>query len=214
MAAVIDFDNTDKNFDLVWCRGTLKEKIFELWMDSMRTRDCEFLYGRKVTDFVLTEETGSISDVVCGKEKYNADAVILAIGISILQELVKNRRIPAMVVVAAVVMRWWSFGLLLLRNRAGTNATTTIRTCIDCSCYNSAIDGTDLRGIASVTSERATAGANKQAVIMGSVTSFTSPSSTAIQLSPTTLDAKPCDGVVGRAFKTIDMLGSGGKSSN
>ncbi|KAK1561095.1 hypothetical protein Q3G72_034427 [Acer saccharum] len=57
----------------------------------MRTRDCEFLYVRKVTDFVLTEETGSISDVVCGKEKYNADAVILAIGISILQELVKNR---------------------------------------------------------------------------------------------------------------------------
>ncbi|KAK1558635.1 hypothetical protein Q3G72_004867 [Acer saccharum] len=70
------------------------------------------------------------------------------------------------------------------------------------------------RGIASVTSERATAGANKQAVIMGSVASLTSPSSTAIQLSPTTLDAKPCDGVVGRAFKTIDMLGSGGKSSN
>ncbi|KAK0583121.1 hypothetical protein LWI29_033557 [Acer saccharum] len=42
-----------KNFDLVWCRGTLKEKIFEPWMDSMRTRGCEFLDGRKVTDFYL-----------------------------------------------------------------------------------------------------------------------------------------------------------------
>ncbi|TXG64878.1 hypothetical protein EZV62_011872 [Acer yangbiense] len=79
-----------KNFDLVWCQGTLKEKIFDPWMDSMRTRDCEFLDGRKVTDFVLNEETGCISEVVCGKEKYNADAVILAVAISTLQELVKN----------------------------------------------------------------------------------------------------------------------------
>ncbi|KAK1561142.1 hypothetical protein Q3G72_034911 [Acer saccharum] len=115
MAAVIDFNNTDvawkkydsmlpatlgilyyfilaqqKNFDLVWCWGTLKEKIFDPWMDSMRTRGCEFLDSRKVTDFVLNEETGCISEVVCGKEKYNADAVILAVGISTLQELVKN----------------------------------------------------------------------------------------------------------------------------
>ncbi|KAL5791235.1 hypothetical protein ACOSQ2_006123 [Xanthoceras sorbifolium] len=79
-----------KNFDLVWCRGTLKELIFEPWMDSMRTRGSEFLDGRKVTDFVFDEETGCVSAVACGDEKYNADAVILAIGISALQELVKN----------------------------------------------------------------------------------------------------------------------------
>ncbi|TXG64880.1 hypothetical protein EZV62_011874 [Acer yangbiense] len=70
--------------------GTLKEKIFEPWMDFMRTRDCEFLDGRKVTDFVLNEETGCLSEVVCGKKKYNVDAVIFAVGISTLQELVKN----------------------------------------------------------------------------------------------------------------------------
>ncbi|XP_031260861.1 uncharacterized protein LOC116119044 [Pistacia vera] len=78
-----------KNFDLVWCRGTLKEKIFEPWVDSMKTRGCEF-DGRIVTDLSLNEETGCISQVVCGKKKYNADAVILAVGISTLQELVKN----------------------------------------------------------------------------------------------------------------------------
>ncbi|KAK1559995.1 hypothetical protein Q3G72_020935 [Acer saccharum] len=61
------------------------QKRFDPWMDSMRTRDCEFLDGRKVTDFVLNEETGCISKVVCGKEKYNADAVILAVGISTLR---------------------------------------------------------------------------------------------------------------------------------
>ncbi|KAJ0076675.1 hypothetical protein Patl1_35997 [Pistacia atlantica] len=79
-----------KNFDLVWCRGTLKEKIFEPWVDSMKTRGCEF-DGRIVTDLSLNEETGCISQVVCGKKKYNADAVILAVGVSTLQELVKNR---------------------------------------------------------------------------------------------------------------------------
>ncbi|KAL9417493.1 hypothetical protein AB3S75_040469 [Citrus x aurantiifolia] len=79
-----------KNFDLVWCRGTLREKIFEPWMDSMRTRGCEFLDGRRVTDFIYDEERGCISDVVCGKETYSAGAVVLAVGISTLQELIKN----------------------------------------------------------------------------------------------------------------------------
>ncbi|TXG46849.1 hypothetical protein EZV62_026143 [Acer yangbiense] len=32
----------------------------------------------KLTAFLLDEETGCLSEVVCGKEKYNADAVILA----------------------------------------------------------------------------------------------------------------------------------------
>lgn len=57
----------------------------------MRTRGCEFLDGRRVTDFIYDEERGCISDVVCGKETYSADAVVLAVGISTLQELIKNR---------------------------------------------------------------------------------------------------------------------------
>lgn len=57
----------------------------------MMTRGCEFLDGRRVTDFIYDEERGCISDVVCGKEIYNADAVILAVGISTLQEIIKNR---------------------------------------------------------------------------------------------------------------------------
>ncbi|XP_030503098.2 uncharacterized protein LOC115718093 [Cannabis sativa] len=79
-----------KDFDAVWCRGTVREKIFEPWIDSMKAKGCEFAEGRKVTDVSLSEETGCVSAVICGKEIYDADAVILAVGISTLQDLIKN----------------------------------------------------------------------------------------------------------------------------
>ncbi|KAF5745769.1 phytoene dehydrogenase chloroplastic/chromoplastic-like isoform X1 [Tripterygium wilfordii] len=79
-----------KDFDMVWCRGKIKEKIFEPWMDAMRTKGCKFLEGNKAIDVVLNEETNSISEVVCSGETYEADAVILAIGISTLRELIQN----------------------------------------------------------------------------------------------------------------------------
>ncbi|XP_042494355.1 uncharacterized protein LOC122073790 isoform X2 [Macadamia integrifolia] len=79
-----------KDFDVVWCRGTVREKIFMPWMDFMRDKGCEFLEGGVVTDFSVNEETGCISEVICGKESYEADAIILAVGISALQEIVMN----------------------------------------------------------------------------------------------------------------------------
>lgn len=57
----------------------------------MRANGCEFLESRRVTDFLFNEETGCISEVVCGREKYTADAVVLAVGISTLQDIIKNR---------------------------------------------------------------------------------------------------------------------------
>ncbi|RVW38507.1 Zeta-carotene desaturase [Vitis vinifera] len=80
-----------KDFDFVWCRGTVRDKIFKPWMDYMRANGCEFLESRRVTDFLFNEETGCISEVVCGREKYTADAVVLAVGISTLQDIIKNR---------------------------------------------------------------------------------------------------------------------------
>ncbi|XP_050231643.1 uncharacterized protein LOC126680549 [Mercurialis annua] len=79
-----------KNFDMVWCRGTIKEKLFEPWMDSLRTRGCQFVDGGEVKDIIVDEQTSCISEVVCSNETFNADAVILAAGISQVQELVKN----------------------------------------------------------------------------------------------------------------------------
>ncbi|PSS29531.1 Zeta-carotene desaturase [Actinidia chinensis var. chinensis] len=79
-----------KDFDLVWCRGTVKKKIFEPWMESMRNQGCKFLEGRRVTDIFVNRENGCISEVICGKESLKADAVILAVGISTLQEIIQN----------------------------------------------------------------------------------------------------------------------------
>ncbi|XP_047310407.1 uncharacterized protein LOC124913991 [Impatiens glandulifera] len=79
-----------KDFDFVWTRGTVKEKIFDPWIDNLKGKGCKFLNGRRVTDFGYNDETGSISEVVCGKESLKADAVVLAVGIGMLQEIVKS----------------------------------------------------------------------------------------------------------------------------
>ncbi|XP_022763014.1 uncharacterized protein LOC111308727 isoform X2 [Durio zibethinus] len=79
-----------KHFDVVFCRGTTKEKIFEPWVESLEAKGCEMLEDKKVTDFTFNGETGCITEVVCDKETYSADAVILAVGIATLQEIIKN----------------------------------------------------------------------------------------------------------------------------
>ncbi|KAL5561241.1 hypothetical protein UlMin_030988 [Ulmus minor] len=85
-----------KNFDLLWCRGTVQEKIFEPWVESMRAKGCQLVEGRRVTDFLINEETDRISGVLCGSEKFDADAVVLAVGISTLQDLIKNSAVLCM----------------------------------------------------------------------------------------------------------------------
>ncbi|XP_051132488.1 uncharacterized protein LOC127252375 [Andrographis paniculata] len=79
-----------KNFDFVLCRGLVREKIFQPWIETMRSRGCRFLEGRKVTELVLDDETGCVSEVICGKESFKTDAVVLAVGISTLQEIVQG----------------------------------------------------------------------------------------------------------------------------
>lgn len=76
---------------MVWCRGTVREKIFLPWMELLTAQGCRFLDGRKVTDVMLNEETRCISEVICEKESFKADALILAVGISTLQEIIQRR---------------------------------------------------------------------------------------------------------------------------
>uniref|UniRef100_A0A2P2MG77 Uncharacterized protein LOC8283661 isoform X1 n=1 Tax=Rhizophora mucronata TaxID=61149 RepID=A0A2P2MG77_RHIMU len=79
-----------KDFNVVWSRGTIRDKIFGPWMDLLRTKGCRFLHNRKLMDFFIDEETGCISDLVCSNEIYKADAVILAVGVSTIQEIIKD----------------------------------------------------------------------------------------------------------------------------
>lgn len=88
---VFSFKMWQKNLDFVLCRGSVKEKIFEPWIDSLKSKGCEFRQGRGVTDFFFNEETGCISEVLCGNDRIKADAVILALGITSLQEIIKRR---------------------------------------------------------------------------------------------------------------------------
>ncbi|CAI0468909.1 unnamed protein product [Linum tenue] len=80
-----------KDFDVVWCRGEVKETIFDPWKASLRSRGFRFMEGREVRDLVFDEGTSSISAVFCSSDELvYADAVVLAVGVSTVQELVKN----------------------------------------------------------------------------------------------------------------------------
>lgn len=80
-----------KDFDLKLCRGSIRAKIFDPWRESLKSMGCEFRRGKGVTDFFFNEETSCISEVLCGNDRIKADAVILAVGISALQEIIEKR---------------------------------------------------------------------------------------------------------------------------
>ncbi|KAK6916744.1 Amine oxidase [Dillenia turbinata] len=69
-----------------------KREIFNPWMGALREKGCQVMDGETVTDLIFDEETGQISEVACSKKLYKADAVILAVGISTLQEIIKSRQ--------------------------------------------------------------------------------------------------------------------------
>lgn len=79
-----------QNFDVIWCRGTVTEKILIPWLESIKTKGCKFNGNRRLTDFIIDEDSGCISGVVCGKEVYEADAVVLAVGVSSLQSTIMD----------------------------------------------------------------------------------------------------------------------------
>ncbi|WOL16799.1 hypothetical protein Cni_G25587 [Canna indica] len=77
-----------QNFDVTWCRGTVEEKIFLPWLESMISKGLKFCENKSMTDFILNQETGCISGLVCGQDIYKADAFVLAVGISNLQSAI------------------------------------------------------------------------------------------------------------------------------
>ncbi|KAF9684516.1 hypothetical protein SADUNF_Sadunf04G0126200 [Salix dunnii] len=70
---------------------SVKERIFNPWMKLRSMKGYRFVDRKKVIDFSYDDKTGCISDVVCDNETYKADAVILAVGTSTIQELTKKR---------------------------------------------------------------------------------------------------------------------------
>jgi uncharacterized protein with NAD-binding domain and iron-sulfur cluster len=75
------------NFDVMWCRGTVGDRIFRPWCDRIKQVGGKILTNRRVSD-VVTNETGEVTGVVCNSEVFNADAVIFSVGIAGMKKIV------------------------------------------------------------------------------------------------------------------------------
>jgi uncharacterized protein with NAD-binding domain and iron-sulfur cluster len=77
------------DFDVVWCRGTVGEKIFRPWVEQIERAGGRILPNRRVSD-ILLDSAGLAKAVVCGDEVFEADAVIFAVGVSGMQKIVSG----------------------------------------------------------------------------------------------------------------------------
>jgi uncharacterized protein with NAD-binding domain and iron-sulfur cluster len=79
------------DFDVVWCRGTVGEKIFRPWCDRIEQAGGKILTNRRVTDLVVEGDFRPVvKSVVCGDEQFDADAVLFAVGISGMQKIISG----------------------------------------------------------------------------------------------------------------------------
>lgn len=79
------------DFDVVWCRGTVGERIFRPWVEKIEQAGGQVLTQRRVSDVRLQAEGGAnpvVNGVVCGDEVFEADAVIFAVGVTGMQKIV------------------------------------------------------------------------------------------------------------------------------
>ncbi|MGK7910482.1 MAG: FAD-dependent oxidoreductase [Synechococcus sp.] len=75
------------DFDVVWCRGTIGEQIFQPWVDKIEHMGGTVLTEQRVSDIVVGDR-GEATGVVCGDQTFDADAVIFSVGISGMQAIV------------------------------------------------------------------------------------------------------------------------------
>jgi uncharacterized protein with NAD-binding domain and iron-sulfur cluster len=79
------------DFDVVWCRGTVAEKIFRPWCSAIEQAGGRTLTQQRVSD-IRTDSAGKVTGVVCGDEVFEADAVIFAVGITGMKKIVAGSR--------------------------------------------------------------------------------------------------------------------------
>ncbi len=76
------------DFDVVWCRGTVGEKIFHPWVEKIEKSGGKILANKGVTDLIT--DGNQVKGVVCGDEVFDADAVVFSVGISGMKKIVSN----------------------------------------------------------------------------------------------------------------------------
>ncbi|MBW4646151.1 MAG: FAD-dependent oxidoreductase [Goleter apudmare HA4340-LM2] len=77
------------DFDVVWCRGTVGEKIFRPWVEKIEKAGARLLPKRRVTDLIV-DSNNRATGVVCGEETFDADAVIFAVGVTGMKKIVST----------------------------------------------------------------------------------------------------------------------------
>ncbi|MDF5729763.1 MAG: FAD-dependent oxidoreductase [Rhizonema sp. PD38] len=77
------------DFDVVWCRGTVGEKIFRPWMERIEKAGARVLANRRVTDLIV-DNYPQVTGVVCGDEVFDTDAVIFAVGITGMKKMISS----------------------------------------------------------------------------------------------------------------------------
>ncbi|WP_017653583.1 hydroxysqualene dehydroxylase [Fortiea contorta] len=76
-----------QDFDVVWCRGTVGEKIFRPWVKQIEKAGAKLLSNRRVTN-IIVDSHNRATGVVCGDEIFDADAVIFAVGVTGMKKIV------------------------------------------------------------------------------------------------------------------------------
>jgi uncharacterized protein with NAD-binding domain and iron-sulfur cluster len=79
------------DFDVVWCRGTVGEKIFKPWVKRIEAVGGKVLTNKRVTDVVL-DDRSKAKAVVCGNEVFDADAVIFSVSVSGMKKIVSSSK--------------------------------------------------------------------------------------------------------------------------
>ncbi|MBD2666905.1 hypothetical protein B6N60_01713 [Richelia sinica FACHB-800] len=77
------------DFDVVWCRGTVGEKIFRPWVKKIEKLGGTILPKHRVTD-VIVDGGDKVTGVVCGDQVFAADAVVFAVGVTGMKKIVAS----------------------------------------------------------------------------------------------------------------------------
>ncbi|NET09326.1 MAG: NAD(P)-binding protein [Merismopedia sp. SIO2A8] len=80
------------DFDVVWCRGTVGEQIFQPWVEKIHHLGGHVLTQKRVTDVQIESVNGipTATRVWCGDEQFEADAIIFAVGITAMKKIVNS----------------------------------------------------------------------------------------------------------------------------
>ena len=80
------------DFDVVWCRGTVGEKIFQPWCDRIQSLGGKIITNQRVTDLRLNDQ-GEADGVICGDTVYDCDSVIFSVSVTGLQKIIQNSQV-------------------------------------------------------------------------------------------------------------------------